>query len=106
MSKKTRITQEEVDKMLEEKLREYERDRTAWVVLKNGYTYVGYNVADYVTDRLMDSVIKLIELMGVEFSIKYPFGEDKEFYVTIEGEDEARAEFIHKFLNNNYKLSW
>ena len=44
--------------------------------------------------------------MGIKYSIKYPFGEDKKYYLIIDGEDKERAKFIQKFINNGYKLSW
>jgi hypothetical protein len=106
MKRKTVITQEEIDKMLEEKMEEYRLQHTAWVVLKNGYTYIGFDVCDYITELLMNDLIKLVLLMGQTYSIKYPFGDDKEYYISLTGEDGSRAKFIRNFIANNYKLSW
>jgi hypothetical protein len=44
--------------------------------------------------------------MGAKFSAKYPFGEDESYYFILEEEDKERAEFIQKFFDNGYKLSW
>lgn len=106
MKRNVVISQEEVDKMFEKEMEEYRLQHTAWVVLKNGYTYIGFDVCDYITELLMNDLIKLVQLMGQTYSIKYPFGDDKSYYISIKGEDEARAKFIRNFIANNYKLSW
>ena len=100
------LSQEEINKLMEEKRKEYIKQHTAWIYLKNGNTYIGYDVLDYMTKNLMFSLRKLIELMDVKYSIKYPFGDNKSCYIIIEGEDEIRAEFIQKFFDNGYKLTW
>ena len=43
--------------------------------------------------------------MGIEYSVKMPAREDEAYYLIIEGEDKARADFIQKFIDNGYKLS-
>lgn len=92
--------------MLAERLKEYEAERTAWIEMKHGYTYVGYNVLDQITEYSMEYLRMLLQLMHVDFSIKYPFGEDKKYYLILQGEDKARAEFIQKFFDNGYRLNW
>lgn len=104
--KKAAPTQEEINKLVEERAKEYEKQHTAWVVLGYGNTYVGYDICDHITQNLMVYLRKLMELMHVEYSIKYPFGDDREYYLILEGEDKARADFIQKFFDNGYKLSW
>lgn len=99
-------TQEDIDKLIAERLKEYETERTAWIEMKHGYTYVGYNVLDQITEYSMEYLRMLLRLMNVDFSIKYPFGEDKQYYLILKGEDKARAEFIQKFFDNGYRLSW
>lgn len=98
--------QEEVDRTIAEYVKEYEKKHTAWVVLKNGYTYVGCDVYDTVTGTIISCLKQLVKLMDVEYSVKYPFADDEEYCLVIEGEDKARAEFIKKFIDNGYKLSW
>lgn len=99
-------TQEEIDILLKEKLDEYAKKHTAWIHLKYGNTYVGFNTYDTITEKPINCLKTLIELMGIKYSIKYPFGEDKKYYLIIDGEDKERAEFIKKFIDNGYKLSW
>lgn len=98
--------QEEIDKIVEEKVKEYKKQHTAWILLKYGYTYIGYDVWDGKTVQLMNSLLKLIEFMDIEYAIKYPSENDKSFYISIAGEDKARAEFFQKFFDNGYKLTW
>lgn len=108
--KKTTLSQEELGRLMEETIKKYEEEykkqHTAWITLKNGYTYIGYDVCDYITEKLMFSLKKLIELMSVPYSTSYPFNEDEEYYIVLNGEDTARARFIQKFFDNGYKLSW
>ena len=100
----TVTTQEDIDKLLAEKIQEYEKQHTAWIILRYGNTYVGYDICDQLTQRLMVRLRTLMELMEEEYSIKPPFGEDKEYYIILKGEDEARAKFIQQFFDNGYKL--
>lgn len=104
--KKEIPTQEEIDKLLEEKIKEYEKQRIAWVCMKHKNTYVGFDVCDHITGKAMGYIRKLMELMNVEYAISYPFGDDRKYYIIIEGEDKARADFIQKFIDNGYRLSW
>ena len=106
VKRKESPTLEEIYELLEEKRKEYIEQHTAWIHLKNGNTYIGYDMLDYITEKLMISLRKLIELMDLKYSIKYPFGNDKSYYIIIEGEDKERAEFIQKFFDNGYKLTW
>lgn len=112
MAKKAKMSQEEIDRLIKEKLEEHDRkfkeEHTPWISLKYGNTYVGYNVYDYMTEEAMIRLEKLLELMNVKYSIRVPFScdEDKSFYLLIKGEDKARADFIQKFFDSGYKLSW
>lgn len=106
MERKPIEQQEQIDKKIAEYVKEYEKKHTAWVVLKNGNTYIGCDVYDTVTEIIISNLRQLIKLMGIEYSIKYPFADDIEYYLVIEGEDKARADFINKFIDNGYKLSW
>lgn len=106
MAKKPVVNKEEFDRLLAEKMAEYEKKHTAWIDLKHGCTYIGYDVQDHVTELLMDSLRKLMELMDIAYCVKHSFGEDKSYYLTLEGEDKARADFIQKFFDNGYRLSW
>lgn len=98
--------QEIINKKMAEYVADFEKKHTAWITLKYGCTYVGYDVYDHITECLMNDLRKLLQLMDVEFSIKYPFGDDESYYLILEGEDGERAEFIRKFFDNGHKLSW
>lgn len=95
-----------INKLVEEKIKEYTKQHTAWILLKYGNTYIGYDVWDTETVRLMNSLKQLIEFMKIEYSTKYPLENDDAFYIIMDGEDEARAEFFQKFFDNGYKLTW
>ena len=106
MGRKSIEKQEMIDKKMAEYVADFKKKHTAWIILKYGCTYVGYDVYDQVTEYTMNDLRKLLQLMNVEFSIKYPFGDDESYYLILEGEDKDRAEFIQKFFDNGYKLSW
>lgn len=106
MKKRPIDIQEAIDNRLAEYAREFEKKHTAWVVVKNGHTYVGFDVHDNITEPLMCLLRKLMELMDIKASIKYPWGDDEEYYFIIEGEDKTKAEYINKFIDNGYKLIW
>ena len=106
MERKPIELQEQIDKRVAEYVKEFEKKHTAWVVLNNGNTYVGCDVYDRVTEIIISNLRQLVQLMGIEYSIKYPFADDKGYYLVIEGEDKARADFINKFIDNGYKLNW
>ena len=100
------VSKEEIDRRLSEKLKEYELQHTAWVYLRHGNTYVGFDTMDYITENLMSRLHMLLDLMRIPFSIHHPFGEDAGYYVMIKGEFERRAAYIQKFIDNGYKLVW
>lgn len=100
------FTQEEVDKLLKEKMDEFIKDRMAWIHIANGETYIGYNVLDATTYEAMNLLEQLLKLMGVGYATHFPFQDDEEYYLVIHGEDKDRADFIQKFIDNNYKLKW
>ena len=77
--------------------------------MKYGNTYILYDICDHITYGGMHILQKLFELMGLKYSMYVPFGEEKEndrCYISINGEDQERATFIQKFIDNGYKLSW
>lgn len=106
MKRKSIEEQEMFNKKWEEYVENFTNKHTPWIILKYGCTYVGYDIKDQITEDLMVDLRKLLELMGAKFSIKYPFGEDESYYFILEEEDKDRAEFIQKFFDNGYKLSW
>ena len=98
--------QERVDKMLREKMAEYQRDHTAKVETKYGNTYISYGVYDYLISQYLQELIKLFELMRIEYATCIPIGWEETCFISIKGEDADRASFIQKFIDNGYKLSW
>ena len=104
--KKEFSTQEEINKLLEERMKEFEKQHTPWIIMRYGCTYVGYDIKDQLTEKMMGALRELVRLMDVQYSIKYPFGDDESYYIMFEGEDKARADFIQKFFDNGYKLTW
>lgn len=88
------------------KMKEYEEQHKPWVEVKHGNTYVGYNIQDYITEGGMTYIRKLLRLMHLDFYISYPINDDKKYYLIIEGEDKARADYIQKFIDNGYRLTW
>ena len=109
MKNNQHIDKEEIDRLVKEKMEEWNQKHIAKIELKYGNTYISYGTHDYITDRSMYILQKLFELMGIVYSTYIPFGEEKEeggCYISIDGEDQERAEFIRKFIDNGYKLSW
>ena len=109
MKNKWHTYQAEIDRLVQEKTEEWNRKHIAKVETKYGNTYISYGVYDYITDKGMYTLRKLFDLMGVCYSTYIPFGKEKEedrCFLSIEGEDQERAEFIRKFIDNGYRLGW
>ena len=103
------IDPREIDRIMQKQQEEWNQKHIARVETKYGNTYISYGIYDYITDRGIHILQKLFELMGLECSMYIPFGEEKEedrCFVSIKGEDQERATFIRKFIDNGYKLSW
>lgn len=105
-SKTSHDVQERADKMLREKMAEYRKDHTAQVEMKYGNTYISYGVYDYLIEQYLKELIKLFELMRIDYATNIPVGLEETFFVSIRGEDADRTAFIQKFIDNGYKLSW
>lgn len=97
----------EVDRIYEITTEYYENKYKALLVFENGCIHIKYNTYDTITNCMVDSLKKLIELMDIkEYYINYPFDRTREYSIVIKGEDKAKAEFIRKFIDNGYKLIW
>ena len=101
-----KITTEQIDELVCEKIKEYEKQHLAWIDLKHGNTYIGFDVYDYVTEKSMSKLKQLLDFMCVKYAVYYPFMGDGKSYLILEGEDKARADFIQKYIDNGYRLSW
>lgn len=98
---------EEINGLVKEQLQEYKKRYIPWVECDNGNTYVGFDACDYKIERAMTRIASLFNLMGVsDYAVKCPIVEDEEYYYILTGEDKDRADFIKRFLENGYKLSW
>lgn len=95
-----------VEEIMAECKKEYEESHTAKIKLEYGNTYVSFGEMDYVTTKNMQKINTLLDLMGIEYWVGYPFKEGNSFYVMFKGEDPERADFIRRFIDNGYKLSW
>ena len=104
MAKEVRY-QAEIDRLVQEKRKEYEQFHLAKIEMKYGNTYISYGMRDYITENMAYHLQKLFDLMKVRFSTNIPI-DNTEFYYILEGEDECRAQFIQKFIDNGYKLEW
>ena len=105
MAKKEIYDQEEIDKLVQERLQEYQQLHVARIILVNGNTYISYGIRNYITEQAMYHLFKLLELMKVEYRTNIPM-EGESLFIVIDGEDADRAAFIQKFIDNGYKLSW
>lgn len=109
MKNNQHIDKEEVNRLVQEKLEEWHQKHIAKIEMKYGNTYISYGICDDIAYKGMYKLQKLSELMGLEYLVYVPFGEEKEndrCYISIKGEDQERTTFIQKFIDNGYKLSW
>ena len=109
MKKNQHMYKEEVDRLVQEKLEEWNQKHIAKIEMKYGNTYISYGICDHIAYKGICVLQKLFELMDLKYSVFVPFGEEKEndrCYISINGEDQERAVFIQKFIDNGYKLSW
>ena len=101
------VDKKEVDRLVQEKLKEWHQKHIAKIELKYGNTYISYDVRDHITEQGVCILQKLFGLMGIECAVHMPICDsDERYYLCIEGENQERAAFIQKFIDNGYKLSW
>ena len=101
-----RVSQEEFDKLFEEKMKEYEERHKFKVETKYGNTYIFCEEYDYITQKLEIELSNLFHLMDIEYSIQPKIFDMEHFSFIIDGDDNARAEYIQKFIDNGYRLKW
>ena len=106
---KNKLTEEEIDILIAEQLKKYEKkfieDHTAKVEMKYGNIYVVFNIQDSFTEKSMIKIKTLLDLMQIEYTVSNSiFSESGHFYLIITDEDKAKADFIQKFIDNGYKL--
>lgn len=110
---KQKINQEEIDLIVQQKMKEYEKqfieEHKANISMKHGNTYISFKKYDHVTEKLIKKLEVLFDLMQIEFTWSFfgkNFDQENDFVFYLEKEDKERAEFIQKFINNGYKLTW
>lgn len=105
-NKDTEMMRKEFDRLYAEMLKEYNSKRTATVESKYGNTYISFEINDYMTEKYMERIIRLLELMDLKwYWISYP-SESLQYAISIEGEDPDKTKFIKSFIDNGYRLRW
>lgn len=93
-----------IEKKLEEKLEEYAQKRIPTVEVKNGNTYIKVEEYDHVSFASMQKIWKLLSMMGLEEEIWCD--PNNGFSYGIKGDNQKRAAYIQRFINDGYKLTW
>lgn len=105
MKAKSKMTDEELDRLLVEKMADYEDRHTFKVEMKYGNTYVFCPEYDYITQLLIAKIENLLDLMNVEYYIQPKFGHN-DFSFVFKGENQDLANYIRKFIEDGYRLKW
>lgn len=94
-----------IDELVAEELKRYKAEHQPRILMKYGNTYVTvYTTFDEKSAKRLES---LFELMNVNYSVDLTkFYEKEEVTFMFSGEDENRAKFIQKFIDNKYRLIW
>ena len=101
-----KISEEKIDRRVEEALKEYKKRHIPKVETKYGNTYISWEANDYLTDKTYARVKELLTVMRVEYGVGYGSKENDSIYILIAGDDQKRAAFIQKYIDNGYQLSW
>ena len=118
MRKKNPTTsQVDLDRMFKERMKQFQEQRTAKVTAHDKKTYISFAVHDFVTETSAKEITKLLDLMRVKYQVftKYISANEPEngndntedaITIEIEADDSAIAEYIQRFIDNNYTLTW
>lgn len=102
----TKAQMEQIERTVQEKLREHELSKIPTVECKYGYIFISFNCFDgFIGDtwKRSQKISTLLDLMNIRISMcGLVFGEP--FWMSIKGENEKLAEFIRKFIGNGYVL--
>ena len=94
-----------IDELVAEELAKYKSEHQPKINMKYGNTYV--TIYPIFSDTPAERLKSLFELMGLKYSVDLTnFDEDNEVTFMFSGEDENRANFIQKFIDNKYRLIW
>ena len=114
--KKPPISQADLDRMFNEQMHTYMARRTAKISSHDNKTFITFAVYDDISGASAKEITKLLDLMRVKYevfttyvSINTPEGDDETtnaITIEVEGADLAIADYIQKFIDNNYTLLW
>lgn len=102
--------EEEINKLLKEKLEKYADNHTFKIKVENGNTYVYCNDYDFITQKLQQRLSGYFDLSDIDYSISLGFDNTSDifsnygFTFIIDGEDISRIRHIQKFIDNNYTM--
>lgn len=100
------------DAIMAEYLEKFRKAHEAKVETKYGNTYVAFEKIDFVTERYIEKLKQLFELMELEYSVsmskhsQFDISGEDEFCFIVFNDDAKRAEFIKKFVDNGYRLTY
>jgi hypothetical protein len=98
-------TKKSIDELVAEEMERYKQAHQPKILMKYGNTYV--TVYPIYSDRPAERLKSLFELMNLNYSVDLTkWDEDNEVTFMFSGEDENRAKFIQKFIDNHFKLTW
>lgn len=97
--------EQELNRFVDEKMKQYVNDRQFKVETKYGNTYVFCKEYDYMVEYLDQRLRKLFDIVDIKYAIQRKIG-DTNFSFILIGEDQERAAFIQKFIDDGYVLKW
>lgn len=103
---KTKVTKtqwEEIERMVQAKVREHELSRIPTVECKYGEIIITFNVFDDDSWKKDRKIKDLLQLMDIKSSGSL-MSAGEPFYRFIKGENQKLAEFLRKFISNGYVL--
>lgn len=100
---------DEVDKLVNELLKEerqkFIKEHTPVVSTNYNNTYITIEKYDGHSEVIMEKIMKLLDLMGIQYDVSL-ISIGNKFFIRFDGDNSDRASFIRKFIDNGYRLSW
>ena len=94
---------EEIERRVQEKIAEHEKRYTPTVECKYGQTFVSFEAYSSVSWKRYERIYLLLKVMDIDF-VGSLCSLEKPFFLSIKGENEKLAEFIRRFIDNEYVL--
>lgn len=100
------------DEIMKQYMEKFTKAHTAKIVAKYENTYVSFEKIDIITEKYIAKLKQLFDLMDINYSVRMSHfsqledSEEDEYCFIIYDEDSNRMEFIKKFINNGYKLTY